>query len=279
MKLVSELWKDIKGFEGSYQVSTKGNVRSLDRWVTEKTGIKKFIHGKMEVLHNQYKDGRGYYKVSLHKDGKEKKLLVHRLVAIAFIPNPNNLPEVNHIDEDKHNNDVNNLEWCTRLENIHHGTGLERCIKSRCVPIVQLDMDGNFIREWQSFKEAEECGLFAMNAFQFKTNIYHGYFWIKKNEYDNMNTEQVKEYISFKINELNKNKTINNKKTMERASKPVVQMDLDGNFIKQWKSATEAKSFGFDDGGIRACARKELKTSQGYKWMELEDYNKLQENY
>ena len=105
-----EIWKDIPGFEGLYQVSNHGNILSVKR--------------------NKYrkirKDKWGYSIVGLNKDGGQKQLFVHRLVAVAFIPNPNNFAEVNHIDGNKANNSVDNLEWCNRYENAHHAfrTGL-----------------------------------------------------------------------------------------------------------------------------------------------------------
>ena len=104
-----EEWRDIPGYEGLYQVSNIGNVRSLN--YNRRKGC---IH----VLKLGYSP---YANISLCKDGKPKHYLVHRLVAEAFIPNPNNYKEVNHIDEDKTNNKVENLEWCDRSHNINHG--------------------------------------------------------------------------------------------------------------------------------------------------------------
>lgn len=107
-----ELWKDIGGFEGYYQVSTCGNVRSLTRFdgIRERKG-----QPIAPVLkHN------GYLQVGLRKHGKRKYVGVHRLVAEAFIPNPQNKPQVNHIDCDKQNNNVSNLEWATSRENLNH---------------------------------------------------------------------------------------------------------------------------------------------------------------
>ena len=99
---MQEIWKDIAGYKGMYQVSNKGNVRSLS-W--NKTGI----------IRNMYlkKHKNGYLQVELAKDGVKKMYLVHRLVAESFIPNPSSLPIINHKDENKKNNNVENLEWCT----------------------------------------------------------------------------------------------------------------------------------------------------------------------
>ena len=106
-----EEWKDIEGYEGLYQVSNLGNVRAL-----------KFYHSRNNIhLLKPTVNKYGYCVVGLHKDKKVKQYRVHRLVAIAFLPNPDNLPYVNHIDCDKTNNSLTNLEWCTQSENVKHG--------------------------------------------------------------------------------------------------------------------------------------------------------------
>lgn len=114
-----EVWKDAVGYEGLYQVSNLGSVRSLDKWIERNKGsyIKK---GK---LMTPQLEKNGYYVVRLwDKNGKRTTLGIHRLVAMTFISNPENKPEVNHKDLDKSNNTVNNLEWSTRSENMKHAT-------------------------------------------------------------------------------------------------------------------------------------------------------------
>lgn len=110
-----EIWKNIIGYEGHYQVSNMGQVKSLNYNRTLKERILKGGKG-----------GGGYYQVNLFKNGKIKRYYVHRLVGIAFIPNPENKPEINHIDGNKANNIVNNLEWVTSKQNTEHAfeTGL-----------------------------------------------------------------------------------------------------------------------------------------------------------
>lgn len=110
---MSENWKPVKDYEGIYEVSDTGLVRSLDRV----DSLKRFKRG---VLKSPYDNGRGYLCVNLKAKGKQAQKTVHRLVAQAFIPNPDNLPEVNHIDGNKKNNHVSNLEWCTVSENKKH---------------------------------------------------------------------------------------------------------------------------------------------------------------
>ena len=110
-----EEWRDIEGYEGLYQVSNYGRIRSLGRTLIEKnTNKTKILKGKILKL---AKCTNGYEFVQLYKNGKAKQHLVHRLVAKAFIPNHNNLPQVNHKDEKKTNNKVDNLEWCTQAYN------------------------------------------------------------------------------------------------------------------------------------------------------------------
>ena len=110
-----EEWRDIKGYEGLYQVSSWGRVKSLNYKRTGKEGI---LNGDPNNI--------GYMSVVLYKNGKRKPRLIHRLVAAAFIPNPDNLPIINHIDENKNNNRVDNLEWCTHEYNTNYGTANKR---------------------------------------------------------------------------------------------------------------------------------------------------------
>lgn len=114
-----EEWRPIEGYEGLYEVSNTGQVRSLDRYDERNC----FREGRILKL---YTRKGGYLFVQLHLNGKGKNYLVHRLVAIAFIPNPDNLPEVNHLDEDKTNNRVENLEFCDRKYNINYGTRTDK---------------------------------------------------------------------------------------------------------------------------------------------------------
>lgn len=109
--MTKETWKPVKGYEGLYEVSDKGNVRSLNY-----RGLNGRVH-ELVLL-----DVKGYLKVNLWKDDEMKSHSVHRLVAEAFIPNPDGKPQVNHKDEVKSNNVVENLEWATSLENVNWGT-------------------------------------------------------------------------------------------------------------------------------------------------------------
>lgn len=175
---MEEIWEDIEGYESKYQVSNLGNVRSLNYRGT----------GKPKLL-KQTTYEKGYKRVNLYKNGKKKHYWIHRLVAIAFIPNPNDLPVVNHKDEDPSNNNVNNLEWCTYEYNNNYGTVRKRISESlkgekhpfygkhhseeskkkmsesrkgKCKgkdnpaskPILMYDREGNFIRKFECIVDA-----------------------------------------------------------------------------------------------------------------------------
>ena len=132
-----EIWKDIKGYEGLYQVSNLGRVKSLPRK----------NHPK-EEFRNLSPDSKGYLRVNLFKNNKGKTHKVHRLVAEAFIPNPNNYPQVNHKDENKANNNVDNLEWCTNKYNVNYG----HCRDSNKKEIICITTG----KEFKSIKEASK---------------------------------------------------------------------------------------------------------------------------
>lgn len=111
--MTMEIWKDIEGYNGYYQVSNKGNVRAM-YFKNNK------VFKKQERLLKSVTNKNNRVYISLYKDGKRKNIQIHRLVAIAFIPNPDQLPEVNHIDGNPSNNNANNLEWCTKKYNMQH---------------------------------------------------------------------------------------------------------------------------------------------------------------
>ena len=147
---MKEVWRDIKEYEGCYQVSDLGRVKSLN-----------YLHtGKERVLVG-IKDKYGYLSVSLCKDGKIKHYLLHRLVAQTFIPNPDNLPQINHKDEDKTNNAASNLEWCDRKYNNNYGTRNERVAKglrnhpNKSKTVSQYTIDGTLVGSYPSTNEAE----------------------------------------------------------------------------------------------------------------------------
>lgn len=134
---MKEIWKDIVGFEGIYQVSNLGRIKSFQKWKRASCPDEYVL--KSTVANN------GYCQVTLYNGKKRAKYLVHRLVAEAFIPNPNGLPHINHIDENPENNAASNLEWCTPLYNNRYGTAKLRAMMTKGKPIQQFFINGQWI--------------------------------------------------------------------------------------------------------------------------------------
>lgn len=167
-----EEWKDVVGYEGLYQVSNFGRVKSLEKMrgaFMQKEIIKKQIYSN------------GYLRCQLHKNGESRKIFIHRLVAEAFILNPDNKPQVDHIDRNRSNNSVENLRWCTAKENVlFEGTRdirrralnivhndpiiQEKRLKKVCKKVVQEDLNGKIMRIWNSLVEIKrELGVDVSN--------------------------------------------------------------------------------------------------------------------
>lgn len=186
-----EEWRDIKGYEGLYQISSYGRVQSSKR------------KGNLGGTIKTSLSNGGYPQAHLCKNSVRKTFLVHRLVALAFLDNPNNYPEVNHKDERKTNNCAWNLEFCTRLYNVHYGTGRKRAAanhdykasaikaaahhdyaevgRKQAKPILQLSKDGEVIKCWESGQEIKrQLGFSSGNissACHGKIKSVYGYKW------------------------------------------------------------------------------------------------------
>lgn len=163
---MSEVWKDINGYKGLYQVSNLGRVRSVR-------------YNKEKIMELSY--SHGYLRVGLYKNNKLKFHSVHRLVAQAFLSNPYNLPCVNHKDECKTNNNVDNLEWCSYQYNNTYGTVIQRRTEKNAKTVYQYTLDGEFVKEWQSANEIErELGFFSSYiraCCRGKHPTAYGYIW------------------------------------------------------------------------------------------------------
>lgn len=172
MFYMEEIWRDIKGFEGSYQVSNLGQVKSL------RNGSERVLKPRMNVY--------GYMQVDLC-DGKRKHYKVHRLVAQAFLPNPDNLPQVNHKDENKTNNAVSNLEWCDGCYNTRYGSCIERRARTNTnnpkhsKTVYQYTKDGEFVNTYPSLCEVKrQTGYPKTNVSECclgKRKSAYGYIW------------------------------------------------------------------------------------------------------
>ena len=202
-----EIWKDIEGYEGLYQISNMGRVKSVERMKWCGKGYYK----TPERILKARKTKNGYLLVNLWKDGKIKSYYIHRLVAQAFLDNPDNLPEVNHIDQDKTNNKVENLEFCDRSYNVNYGTRnrnvaeklrgrkkSEESNKKRAEkltnnpkiskPVIAIDKRTGLIVEFLSAHEAERVlGISQSNITKCckgKKKSIGGFYWMYANNND-----------------------------------------------------------------------------------------------
>mgnify|MGYP001071626227 FL=1 len=162
-----ETFVKIEGFE-KYEVSNLGKVRNIKSSIVLKPWITK----------------DGYLRHCLYKHNKRKNLLLHRIIATAFIDNPGKKPQVNHIDENKLNNDLSNLEWCTVRENAIHGTRVKRVAEKLSQKVIQLDLNDNVLTEFESMKQAEQkTGVLVKNISSCcngKRKSAGGYKWRRK---------------------------------------------------------------------------------------------------
>lgn len=171
----NEIWRDIVGFENYYKISNLGRVKSLNRELITKNGQVRIYKGK--ILKVSPKKGRGYSAVKLCRGSSfYKHVDVHRLVAEHFIPNPDNLEVVNHLDENKSNNDVNNLEWTSYKLNSNH----RECNKKRRKPICQFSKGGELLKTWSWAPEVCSEGFNSQMVRKACLNYistYKGYTW------------------------------------------------------------------------------------------------------
>lgn len=266
--LPNEIWLDIQGYEGVYQISCYGRIKSLPR--TKKYGS--FVY-PAKIIKSYLGKARknNYYIVILHKDGTLSTKRVCRLVASAFIDNPSNLPQVNHIDENTHNDTVWNLEWCTASYNNSYGehpkkvsrAAKERTRTGKCfdgsafqgnmvAPVLQYDLDGNFIREFESVKEArEQYSSRVQDCLSGKKTQANGFQW--KYKTDDTYPHKIDAYIK------NVNQSL-------CCSRPIKQLK-DGVVVATYGSIREASvKTSFDYSGIKKCLNGTYKQTFGFTW-------------
>lgn len=245
MKTEKEFWRPVSRYENLYEVSNIGNVRSVNRTI--------FQQGRMQ----QYK-GRniaqwigihGYYCVKLSKNNKKKIFLVHRLVAEAFIPNDNNLPIINHKDENRLNNKVDNLEWCTAEYNVNYGTATTRRAIKTGHKIAQYTKRGVFVREFYSIHEAERITRISRQCIHDAISQKHSagsFFWISTD--NNTPTE-------IDVSQFNSK------------AKEVEQINDIGDIVTRYKSARDAEqATGIRHEYISRCCRGLMPATGNYKW-------------
>ena len=181
---MQEIWKPIKNYESKHLISNCGNVKSLNY---KNRGYSKILCLK--------KHNKGYFQVELSKNGKTKTFLVHRLVAEAFIPNYNNMPFINHIDFNRKNNNVNNLEWCNQSQNMLHSANGEKKpistikinhlkkpkVRKRNEKIIQYDLKNKKIKEWEFIAQIKkELNYHPTSIYECcinKRKTAYGYKW------------------------------------------------------------------------------------------------------
>lgn len=239
----NEIWKDVKGYEGYYQVSNMGRVKSMRVLKTPKNGVK---CRKNTFLSTKTSHDKQYILVALCRDGEKKQTPAHRLVAEAFIPNPNNLPFVNHKDENPSNNNANNLEWCDRTYNNNYGGHNARSAISRSKAVMQYTLDGKFVKEWLSGTDASrqlsipQAAINACCLHKPKYNQAGGFLW----KYKDDSTP-----ITFKH------------------GKRVAKCGTDGTLIEEYRNITEAsKKNHLLPSSISNCLIGRSKFAGGYKW-------------
>ena len=255
----SEVWKDVKGFEELYKVSNMGRMKKLGH--INRQGVK-----RKERIMKSSLSASGYKQVGICKNGKYYVKRVHRLVAQAFIPNPNNYPIINHKDEVRTNNKVSNLEWCTVEYNNNYGTrnikgSITKTNGLRCKKVAQLDKKGNLIKIWISSADAGRHGYNQsdVSACCYGLKEQHkGYFWMYYSEYIKMDSKDIQNYISHK-----------------KDNKKIVQLTKNNELVKIWRSENELINNGFSGSCVSNCCHKKTKTHKKYKWMFYDDYIRL----
>lgn len=241
---MEEVWKEIKGYEGLYQVSNLGRIKSLPK--IKKTPTTTFMTNERIIYPRICK---GYLRIGLSKLGNTKQFFVHCLVAAAFIGEANGMT-VNHKDENKLNNHADNLEYMTLADNIRYGDGTKRSALSRtdnpliCTPVNQYTIDGKFIKRYPSIKQAKLENQFHKENISLcckhKRNQSNGFIWRYDGDTD----------VSFK------------RKTN---AKPVIVSDVNGNVVGEFSSAVLAsKNTGVLRSDICECCKGRIKSSKGY---------------
>ncbi len=256
-----EIWKDIIGYEGLYQISNLGRVKSLPKKLKCRNG---FFRIKTEKIIPNRINNKGYFTITLWNNYKCKTFLTHRLIAIHFIPNIENKPCIDHIDTDRLNNSIDNLRWCTHKENMNNPISLinnstskkacssrtnktkkERGRKTAPKDVCRYDLHGKYIDTFYSATDAEnKIGISQSDISACclkKKPSAGGYLWAFSGDIPN-------EYRPY-----------------QSKCKKVIQYDLHGSLIKEWDSFKEATEITGVKNIYKCCVGLRAKAG-GYKW-------------
>lgn len=241
----NEEWRPIVGFEGIYEVSSEGRVKR--------------VKGGANNILKAYPNNKGYLGVDLHDCGRRWSAKIHRLVALTFIPNPMEYVEINHIDENKSNNSVSNLEWCTRSYNVHYGSGAERGIQKLKKVVCQYDFNGKLVKKWESAKFAgREVGIDSACIVRCCNGImktYQNHIWL----YDDDPGKEEK--LNTKIEWLKKDR---NKSYAKK--RPIARFTLKGEYVDTFPSVREAERKTGCNSSCIVTSIKKRRQSGGYLW-------------
>lgn len=242
-----EIWKDIKGYEGLYQISNLGRIKSLKREVDCGKGERILEERVLKNMINIH----GYYYIHLRKEKRKHAKTIHRLVAEAFIDNKANLPVVNHIDGNKLNNSVQNLEWCTYSENSKHAY-INNLKEPPEKEVLQYNINGDFIRKWKSGKVAAKelniCYCHISSCCTGKSKVAGGFVWKHATE------KKIDRHID----------TSNN---IRKSLRKVKQYNTNGDFISKYNSIAEAsRNTKISNTAISNCLSGRAKTAGNYMW-------------
>lgn len=255
---LTEEWRPVVGFVGYYEVSNLGNVRSVNRNVREKSPQGGYFQEGRIIY--QWKDERGYCNAGLWRDGIRITKKVHRLVAEAFIPNPDNLPIINHKDENPSNNVVSNLEWCTAQYNVTYGNAIQKRQDGTRKPIYQLDKDSKeIVKVWKWAGEiANHLGCSQNRIFGWCRNYAEaeGYIWCYAEDYK-------EGYCSGKVI-----------KSVRNDSRVCCKIDpRTMKVVSEYQTSDELRKDGFDTTSVYDVCDGKTRKHGGYFWCYAKDYN------
>lgn len=259
----NEIWKSVVGYEGLYEVSNMGRVRSLDH-----ISSNRLFKGKVMSQFNIYTPGKRhpfpYKQVKLTKNGKDKMLLVHRLVAMAFLPNPQNLPFINHKDENPSNNRADNLEWCTPKYNSSYGGLPQYLSEVNGREVLQFSLKGEFVAKYVSLQKAQQDTKINASSIlrvcKGRERHAGGFKW------------------RYLIPTSEEEKALQARQEKEEKRR-VAQLSLEGSVIAVYDTLTDAaKTTKIPISLLSSCVSGKIHTSRGFRWIRYLDYKKTNNN-